>query len=329
MQNFDSEGGLNHFGPLSGAEYRGEKPFISTADEEAASYGQNLQTVIADPTGLDTPAVRLLNGMEISHIQYERCFATLLDVFPGISSEYVRGLYKTWMQASRSRPYLHQVPHAFQDMTLQILDAKSYPKEKDRTNELKRKRSQALDSDEEDMLRWKTDGKGQQSIGYLQAVYFSIFLFEVPLLAFTITRWSPPSSITSPFYLYIPVGASQQSYSRLIYRLRSWELQAEFINLPAHVINRKIQEEGSCYAAYLALAKDELTFVNGGKSPYPRLKHSRKVSSNPFHRKPDSIIRNEPEVQRELRAARERITKIRGELKSSNRKYIPFQPFGN
>ena len=91
-------------------------------------------------------------------------------------------------------------------------------------------------------------------------------------------------------------------------------LQAEFPNLPVNEIHRKILEEGTGYAAYVALAEDEWAYEHAGKSPYPRLKHSRKVRPNlPDRLTSDSPGYNETELQRELQAARERITKIRGE----------------
>ena len=171
MQDVDSEGAWYHFDRFFDDDYLADMPFFYTADQEAASCGQHPQTPVTEAVGLDAPSSSLLGGMELSQTQYEQCLATLLEAFPGISSEYVRELYNARMQGSQVPPHIHQVRHAFQDMTHQILDAKSYPKEKDRTSELKRKRPQALDSEEEDKIRWKTGRKGQKSDFYLQAVY--------------------------------------------------------------------------------------------------------------------------------------------------------------
>ena len=110
-------------------------------------------------------------------------------------------------------------------------------------------------------------------------------------------------------------------------RLRSWDLQAEFVYVPANIINRKIEEEGSGYAAYLALAKDESAIENGGILPYPRLKNPRKARSIlAYDPRPNSIGYNKPAVQREFQAAREIITKIQGKSISGIRHSV-FRPF--
>lgn len=180
MQNIDPDSELWNLDLLSDDEYLADELLLPIADVEAAFYGQNPQALDAEPIVLEVPSSSPLGSGEISHVQYGECLATLSDVFPGISSEYVRELYDTWREVPRPHPHLHQVIHAFQDMTLQILEASSYPKEKDRINELKRKRSQALHSDGEDSLQWKGDRKGQESAGYVNAAYVSTTLLRSP-----------------------------------------------------------------------------------------------------------------------------------------------------
>lgn len=115
----------------------------------------------------------------------------------------------------------------------------------------------------------------------------------------------------------------------LRYRLRSWDLQAEFVYVPTNIINRKVEEEGSGYAAYLALAKDESAIEHGGKLPYPRLKHPRKARSNlAYDPRPDSIGYNKPAIQREFQAARETITKFEGKL-IFRIQHTVFRPFAS
>ncbi len=80
---------------------------------------------------------------------YETCLAELLEVFPGISGEYVQSLYNDLNH--QDGPYAQT---AAQILIEKILDGGKYPKEKDRIRELKRKRSDK-NSDEEEAARWK------------------------------------------------------------------------------------------------------------------------------------------------------------------------------
>lgn len=111
------------------------------------------------------------------HAQFEKCFKNLSDVFPDISSEYVRNLFDTWVRVPRSLDDADPINDACHDLTVQILDTTSYPKEKDRINELKRKRSDALDSDEEEKLLWKAARNEDPKESYMNAAYVSTNLF--------------------------------------------------------------------------------------------------------------------------------------------------------
>ena len=171
MQDVDSEAWFHHIDIdlFLDDEDLADKPFVPLDDEAADSSGQNLQALIAETAGSDVPRSGLLGSEEPSHIQYEKCLETLVEIFPGISLEYVRELYNTCIQASQSIPDTSRVRRAFEEMALQIVDANPYPKEKDRINELKRKRSQAVDSDKEDMLQRKSSRKEQKNAGYFHA----------------------------------------------------------------------------------------------------------------------------------------------------------------
>lgn len=104
-----------------------------------------------------------------SHIDereyYEVCLAELLDVFPNISHDHVRQLYDVELEKIENDSQRADIT---QNLILGILDGKTYPKEKDRINELKRKRSNALDSDEEEAARWKDLDRGQETVAYFR-----------------------------------------------------------------------------------------------------------------------------------------------------------------
>lgn len=82
---------------------------------------------------------------------YQECLDEVLEVFPDISRDHVQQLYNTRVQSWG--PY-GVVGSTFIE---QILDAGTYPKEKDRLKDLKRKRS-VKTSDEEEASRWKHFG---------------------------------------------------------------------------------------------------------------------------------------------------------------------------
>lgn len=96
---------------------------------------------------------------------YEACLTEILDVFPDISHDHVRQLYDVELQKIENDS---QRANISQLLILAILEEKTYPKEKDRINELKRKRSMALDSDEEEAARWKDLDRGQEANAYLR-----------------------------------------------------------------------------------------------------------------------------------------------------------------
>lgn len=115
-----------------------------------------------------------------------------------------------------------------------------------------------------------------------------------------------------------------------MFSLRTWVLMAEFVNLPARIILSKIKEESSCYAAYLALAKEEQAFENAEELSYSRLKQPRKrAPSLSDSQRGRNLSYSEPELRRELQAAKDRVAKIRGESKYVNSTWIVLRPFGS
>ena len=93
---------------------------------------------------------------------FQNCHARILELFPDISSDHVQQLYDTRMETPLG---LHDdLGH---ELIMQILDAGKYPKERDRLNDLKRKRSPE-DSDTEEIAKWSDPNRGGQTFEYLQ-----------------------------------------------------------------------------------------------------------------------------------------------------------------
>lgn len=82
---------------------------------------------------------------------YEQCLRDVLDVFPDISHEHVKKLYDGRDQIEIVAP---AISNAGTLISL-ILDEGEYPRERDRLNELKRKRLSELDDDDERAAEWK------------------------------------------------------------------------------------------------------------------------------------------------------------------------------
>lgn len=99
---------------------------------------------------------------------------------------------------------------------------------------------------------------------------------------------------------------------------RRWELLAEFPSAPAKVIDRTLRDEGSFYAAYLALKQAEWEFEKAGESSYLRLKNFRKPL-NASDR--DSPGAETSELVREMRAAREKSKQVGGKLQKQISKF--------
>lgn len=127
--------------------------FINLDDLDATfdGVGQDLETFQFG----DIPSSPHLQPVQTDvRSQYEICLSEVLEIFPDISHDHVRQLYETWIQANELQVRFQEQNLSI-ELTTQILDAGKYPKEKDRINELKRKRSQVLNSDEEEEVQWK------------------------------------------------------------------------------------------------------------------------------------------------------------------------------
>ncbi|KAL8705051.1 MAG: hypothetical protein Q9201_001821 [Fulgogasparrea decipioides] len=86
-----------------------------------------------------------------SVVPYEVCLKDVLEVFPDVSHDHVKGLYDTAATPGSEVFGISLSEH----LISQILDGGKYPKERDRLNELKRKRSLTQNSDEERAARWQ------------------------------------------------------------------------------------------------------------------------------------------------------------------------------
>jgi hypothetical protein len=172
MQKTDPDG-FTYLDLLFDDEDLAGEPSLTIADVEAVFDGGEPQEPSTELNAVPSPA-NPGNAPEDGHASYTKCLEDLSCIFPDICSEYVRGLFDTWMQVRRYGQNSDQIHDACHDLTVQILDASSYPKEKDRIKELKRKRSQALNSDEEEELKWKDARKGEGMESYMDAAYVSI-----------------------------------------------------------------------------------------------------------------------------------------------------------
>ncbi|KAI4118301.1 MAG: hypothetical protein LQ345_001606 [Seirophora villosa] len=80
-------------------------------------------------------------------MSYEACLAEVLDVFPDVSHDHVRALYDARQRTGAL---------GAEGLISHILDEDKYPKERDRLNELKRKRMSELNEDEVIAAVWKS-----------------------------------------------------------------------------------------------------------------------------------------------------------------------------
>lgn len=93
----------------------------------------------------------------------QACLEKVLEVFPDIDHEHVRQLYD-------ARPLAAEGGVAYgtlsEELILKILDGGVYPKEKERRNELKRKRAASADSSERETAAWEAADREKASLSY-------------------------------------------------------------------------------------------------------------------------------------------------------------------
>ena len=81
---------------------------------------------------------------------YDNCLQKVLEVFPDVSHDHVKSLYNSQPPNALSPD---GIPVS-QELISLILDGGKYPTERDRQNELKRKRDELPDSDGERAAKW-------------------------------------------------------------------------------------------------------------------------------------------------------------------------------
>jgi len=95
----------------------------------------------------------------------EKCLSEVLEVFADISHDHVKQLYDHEAQLGRLD---NTAPSAVHNVIEKILENGKYPKEKDRLNELKRKRSR--NNDEEELAELRS-GEGAKALeGFMDCV---------------------------------------------------------------------------------------------------------------------------------------------------------------
>ncbi|KAL8985473.1 MAG: hypothetical protein Q9177_004425 [Variospora cf. flavescens] len=110
-----------------------QDPSLASPRSDHQGYRDDLQARSSDAAATPTP------------ISYETRLAQVLDVFPDVSHDYVRKLY----DARQRNGAL-----GAEGLISQILDEDNYPKERDRLNELKRKRMSEPDDDQVTAAVW-------------------------------------------------------------------------------------------------------------------------------------------------------------------------------
>ena len=100
-------------------------------------------TQISEPT----PSPELVTDPEVL---YQLYLDKVLEVFPDICHDHVRLLYDTRVQAFGPQRSTSASEDMSQGVIMQILDAEKYPKQKDTTKKLKRKRSTVSDGERDD-----------------------------------------------------------------------------------------------------------------------------------------------------------------------------------
>lgn len=105
-----------------------------------------------DAMNIDRPNGLGSSGIPTLFDAYETCLNEILEVFPDISHDHVQHIYSRHMESMG--PYERQDNTVAQRLVENILDGGNYPKERDRIRELKRKRCDR-NNDDEEAAKWK------------------------------------------------------------------------------------------------------------------------------------------------------------------------------
>lgn len=124
---------------------------LMTPEELQAAVQRSLELEIPDvpltPEHDDWNPHPPQNGPNPALAPYDQCLQKVLEVFPDVSHDFVKNLYD---RHPPDTPSPDGIPVS-EEIISQVLDCVNYPKERDRQNELKRKRA---DSDDEKAAKW-------------------------------------------------------------------------------------------------------------------------------------------------------------------------------
>ena len=107
------------------------------------------------------------NSAQIIAGGFGSCLHEVLDVFPDISHDHVEQLYR---KIIANNPQSQQNAQVAPALIEAILDDNTYPKEKDRIKELKRKRSDG-NADEIEAAKWKQSEMPYEPAQYAKVAY--------------------------------------------------------------------------------------------------------------------------------------------------------------
>ncbi|KAL8732490.1 MAG: hypothetical protein Q9166_002704 [cf. Caloplaca sp. 2 TL-2023] len=146
-----------------------------TAEELQAAVHRSLLPLNRTPeppdlTGNDAWNPQLAGNVRTAVVApYDQCLQKVLDIFPDISHDHIKSLYDSHPSKAISPD---GVPLS-EEIISQILDGGTYPKERDRQNELKRKRSEVENSDDERAVKWRNEWINADRVprGVLDRVY--------------------------------------------------------------------------------------------------------------------------------------------------------------
>ncbi|KAL8912545.1 MAG: hypothetical protein Q9171_002486 [Xanthocarpia ochracea] len=116
-----------------------------TAEELQAAVHHSLL-----PLHTENPRLPELRVRSPDVTPYDKCLQKVLEVFPDVSHDHVKSLYNSQPPNALSPD---GIPVS-QELISLILDGGKYPTERDRQNELKRKRDELPDSDGERAAKW-------------------------------------------------------------------------------------------------------------------------------------------------------------------------------
>ena len=156
IESEDDRGSVDEFLGLN------DEDFLALNDgaEHDFNGSQNEDAALFRPGQAQEGPAALIQETSFDNVSHE-----VVEVFPDISLDHVRQLYDARVLRGNNRGRAG-LAH---EIILKILDGKNYPKEKDSIREKKRKRSQDLDSDEEEAARWRAVDRGVETVYFEKA----------------------------------------------------------------------------------------------------------------------------------------------------------------